>query len=75
MSAPRTHINSAIPTLPDERRITLGVAKILFGPGEQVSTKKEKKPNPVPITRLNIRNAALARPKLKCNQEATSIIR
>ena len=65
MKAPTSHMIKDTPTLPDNRRMLLGVAYILLRQ-QSVRTRcrlhRFTTTHPVPITRLKIRNAALKRP-------------
>ena len=65
MKAPTSHMINATPTLPDECRMLLGVAYILFH--RQTARNRSQfhrfaTTHPVPITRFTIRKAALKRP-------------
>ena len=68
--APSSHMMSDNPTLPDERRITLGVANILrigaFGSARDcLRTMQCMSTHPVPMTLLNMSDAALNGPNCR----------
>lgn len=62
MRAPTSHMINATPTLPEDLNILLGVAYILMVDILDDSDMDSPSTNPVPMTRLKIRNDALKRP-------------
>jgi len=65
MIAPINHVVNAMPTLPADFKITLGVAKILSihrsTPAE--NERREIEADPVPIKWLKMREMALVKPR------------
>ena len=60
--APSSHMIRDNPTLPDERRMTLGVAKILSRIDEYYTRDEKWRIYTVPMTLLNIKDVALVGP-------------